>query len=113
MSDITDAQTIATYNAEGQALPAAIAPKTGDAAVQTVVSGTAFQISSRRSADLYINITTAAALKVEIGPTSAAAIQLSTSQSSALGLMSLHIPAGWYVKLTGTVTDYVVTAVLL
>lgn len=112
MSNIDDAQSVAVYNAKGQALPSALAPKTGDSIVETVVSGTAFQVSTQRDAYLYVDVTTSASLKVEIGPTSAAAITVSAAKSDALGLLSLHVPVGWFVKLTGTVTNYTVTAVL-
>jgi hypothetical protein len=50
----------------------------------TFVSGTAQQVDKRKDAFLYINYcTTAAALAVAIGPTSAAAQAVTPSQSSA------------------------------
>lgn len=85
----------------------------GTAKVETVVSGTAKQISTKRDAMVYVNITTSAALKVEMGPTSSVAVTVSASQSSALGVISFRVPAGWYIKCTGTVTNYTVTSVLI
>jgi hypothetical protein len=29
----------------------------------------------------------------------------------ALGLLTLRIPAGWYVKITGTIADLTITAI--
>lgn len=68
----------------------------------TFVSGTAQQIDTRKDNFLYINIATSAALAVAIGPTNATAVAVSPSQSSGLGVVTLFVPAGWYVKLTGT-----------
>lgn len=114
MSDLTDAQDVATYNAKGSALPGSIAQPSGLAAVVTVVSGTPFQVSTKRAARLYIAITTAAALTISMGPEAAGtSVAIQPSQSSALGLCTLDVPAGWYVKLTGTVTNYTVTSVLV
>jgi len=110
----SDAQTEAIYNAQNNnaGYISAYGEPSGASVVETVVSGTALQIDSDRNADVYINITTSAALKVEMGPTSACAITVSASQSSALGVISLFVPAGWYIKCTGTVTNYTVTSVL-
>lgn len=83
-----------------------------DAAAFTVVSGTAKQVSATRNAMLYINITTAASFKIEMGATSAVAATINAAQSNALGLVSLRVPRGWYVKITGTVTNYAITSVL-
>jgi hypothetical protein len=71
----------------------------------TFVSGTAQQVDKRKDNFLYINIATSAALAVAIGPTSATAVAVSPSQSSGLGVISLFVPAGWYVKLTGTMAN--------
>lgn len=116
MSNITDAQATAATN--GDVDKAAVgaggttAPGSHTAVVQTFVSGTGKQIDAARGAHLYINITTAAALAIAIGPTSAAATVLNASESDALGLITLHVPGGWYVKLTGTIADVTCTSVL-
>lgn len=83
-----------------------------DAAAFVVVSGTAKQVSASRNATLYINITTAASFKIEMGATSAVASTLNIAQSNALGLVTLRVPRGWYVKITGTVTNYAIIAVM-
>lgn len=122
MTMIDDAQADATINATADAKDdnntgsvAKTAPRSDTSAttpaVVTVVSGTAMQPNTVSDTMLYINITTAAALKVEIGATSSVATTLSVSQSSALGMMSVRVPKGWYVKFTGTVTDYVITQI--
>jgi hypothetical protein len=76
----------------------------------TFVSGTAQQVDKRKDAFLYITVTTAAALTVAIGPTSAAAQAVTPSQSSGLGVITLFVPAGWYVKLTGTMANVTCTS---
>lgn len=86
-------------------------PGSRTAVVETPTSGTAFQPAGGRSCDLYIAITTAAALKVEMGPTTGVATTLMPSQSAALGMLHVEVPGGFYVKLTGTTTNYVVTSV--
>lgn len=84
----------------------------GTAVVQAPVTATAFQVSTKRASDLYITINTAAALAIAIGPTSACAIALAASASYALGTTTILVPAGWYVKLTGTMANLTVTSVV-
>lgn len=86
---------------------------TGDSSVMTVVSGTALQASATRDAFISCNITTSAALAIAIGPTSTPVTPISISQSSALGCISFFLPKGWYVKFTGTVTNYAINKTLL
>lgn len=116
MSTITDAQATAATNGDAETAArgagGTTAPGSHTAAVQTFVSGTAKQISASNSAHLYINVTTAAALTIAIGPTSAAATVLNASESDALGMITLFVPGGWYVKLTGTVADLTCTSVI-
>lgn len=113
MSNIDDAQTDAIYNAKGVAVPAATAQPSGTPLTVSPTTATAFQISTKRDAMLYINVRTAAALAIAMGPTSSCDIAVSASQSDALGTTSLRVPAGWYVKLTGTMANLACTAVLL
>ncbi len=116
MSVLTDAQDLSATNAhvDGAAVVAGSnAQGSHTAAVVTFSTGVARQVSATNDAYLYINITTAAALTVAIGPTSAVATTLSVSQSSALGMTTLFVPAGWYVKLTGTMANQTCTSVLV
>lgn len=80
--------------------------------VQTIVSGTAFQVSVAQNATLYLDITTSAALAIAVGPTASTANTILASESAALGLLNVRVPAGWYVKVTGTPADFVATAIL-
>lgn len=114
MSNVTDAQTLATYNANASAgAPASVLLPADGAITETVVSGTPFQVSTTRAADLYINITTAASITISMGPEAAGtSVALNAAQSDAIGLLHLNVPKGWYVKITGTVADFVITAVL-
>ena len=118
-----DAQNESIYNAKDDALGtgagtnnatylAASGDVSGATGTFVVVSGTAKQVSTKRAATLYCNITTAAALAIGLGSTSAASIPVSISQSSALGVVTVEVPAGWYVKFTGTISNYVLTYVL-
>ena len=108
MSIASDAQDDALHNYYQN-------PKTGDFAGLstpiTPVSNTPFQPSTKRAVNLYINVFTVAALTIAIGPTSACAIPVQASEASAIGVTTLDIPAGWYVNLTGTMTDLSVLAV--
>lgn len=113
MSDITDAQTLSIYNAQGKPLPAALNPQGGSAIVETIVSGTAFQVSAKRNADLYINIVTSSAITIAMGPVVGNEIVVAASQSAALGVTTLRVPTGWLVTITGTVANFVATAVLI
>lgn len=116
MSVLTDAQATAATNGDADKLVlgagGTTAPGSHTVATQTFVSGTAKQVDAAKSAYLYINITTAAALAIAIGPTSAAANVLNASESDALGMITLFVPGGWYVKLTGTMADVTCTSVI-
>jgi len=110
MGPVQQGQTLATFNAEGEVVTTGNA---GTAQTETITSGTAFQVSATRAAKLYINVRTAASLEVQMGPTSAGnTITIDSGESEALGVTTLHVPAGWYVLLTGTTADFVATAVL-
>lgn len=110
----TDGQDTAMYNANASGgLPASVLQPSGYAVVETVVSGTPFQVSTKRAAMLYINITTAASFTLSMGPEAAGtSIALNAAESDALGMNTIEVPVGWWVKITGTVADFVVTAVL-
>lgn len=119
MSNLTDAQAKAATNAHADAADdnntgsvAVPSPAASIAQTETFVSGTAKVLDAAKDRYLYINITTAAALAVAMGPTSSAnTVPVSISQSSALGVITVRVPRGWYVKLTGTVADQTCTSV--
>lgn len=77
----------------------------------TFVSGTAQQINTTKDAMLYIDVKTAASLTIAIGPTSTPANTLQSAVIGGLGLESVRVPAGWWVKLTGTMADLTITAI--
>lgn len=81
------------------------------ATTPTFVSGTAQQLSTTKDVMLYLDITTAASLTIAIGPTSTPANTLQSAVIGGIGLESVRVPAGWYVKLTGTMGDIVFTQV--
>lgn len=113
MTNIDDAQALAASNAHADAADdtqtgstAVPSPSASIAQAETFVSGTAKVLDVNHDRTLFINITTAAALAVTMGPTSAATtVPVSISQSSALGVITVRVPRGWYVKITGTVAD--------
>lgn len=78
-------------------------------AAPVFVSGTAKQLSVSRDVILYIDIITAASLKIEMGPDSTTAYTISAAKSDALGLITLRVPVDWYVKLTGTMANLAIT----
>jgi Pectate lyase superfamily protein len=84
---------------------------TATASSPSFTSGTAKQCSTTQDVILYIAIQTAAALAVAIGPTSTPASTIMPSQSYALGLQTIRVPKGWYVKITGTIADLTITQV--
>jgi hypothetical protein len=112
MSQIDDAQTTAIYYGKGQALPASVQNATGAAIVEAPTSGVAFQVSATRGAHLYVNVRTAAALATALGPDNTTSVALDASQSDAIGMTTIWVPAGWWVKLTGTMANLAITAVL-
>lgn len=112
MSNIDDAQTTAIYFGKGAALPASVQLPVGAVLAESPVSGTGFQVSANRDAYLYVNITTAAALAIALSADNSTYNTLNTSQSDALGMVTLFVPKGWYVKLTGTMADLTATAIL-
>lgn len=120
MTNITDATDLAATNAHADAADDNNTGSTNipvqpaaDMAAFVVVSGTAKQVSTSRNAFLLVNITTAASFKLEIGPTSAVANTVNVAQTNALSFFSVFVPRGWYVKFTGTVTNYSIFSNLL
>ena len=75
----------------------------------TFVSTTAQQLSTTTDGMLYIAITTAAALAVAIGPTSGVTTTMIPSATYGLSVISIRVPKGWFVKVTGTVADQTYT----
>jgi hypothetical protein len=105
------------FNAPGitnTAPSATTASNTSSYAVATApvfVSGTALQVDPFIEVMLYVEVTTAASLAISLGPTSSPATTIVSSVAAALGLLSIRVPAGWYVKITGTIADLNITAV--
>lgn len=112
MTNIDDALTTAIYYGKGAALPTSVQLPTGAAIVESPTSGTAFQVSALRAATLYVNVRTAAALATALSPDNSTFYTLDASQSDAIGMTTIHVPAGWYVKLTGTMANLAITAIL-
>jgi hypothetical protein len=112
MANIDDAQTTAIYYAKGQALPSSVQQAAGTSIVETPTTAVGFQVHATRSAMLYVNIRTAAALATAISPDNVTYYPLDASQSDAIGMTTIHVPAGWYVKLTGTMANLAITAIL-
>jgi hypothetical protein len=110
MNPLQVGQSTAIYDAQGEVITVG---NTGTSLTETIVSGTPFQPSASHATVLYIEVTTAAALSVQMGPSSSGTgVTVSTSESAALGVTTVEVPAGWYVDLTGTVADFIVTAVV-
>lgn len=80
--------------------------------VEAVTSGTGFQVSTAQNAHLYIDINTSAALAIALSKDGTTYVPLMASKSAPIGLLSVMVPAGWYVRLTGTPANFVVTAVV-
>lgn len=80
--------------------------------VKTVVSGTAFQVSTVQPANLYLDIATAAALTIAVSQDGTNFTTLLNNKVAAIGLITVRVPAGFWVKITGTVANFVATAVI-
>ena len=89
----------------GGGVPAIITP--------AFTSTVAQQLSASDVVFLFIDVTTAAALTIAIGATSAASTVLQNNIVGALGAVLVPVPAGWYVKLTGTMADLNITGIIL
>jgi hypothetical protein len=79
--------------------------------VVTLTTAVAQQLSTDHIIGLYIAVTTSTALSISIGPDATTAIALCPSQTFPLGLTFIRIPVGWYVKLTGTLSNVITTQV--
>lgn len=83
----------------------------------TLVSGTAQRFYSDRDCVAYVNVTGGASgtCEVQIGPTSAVANTLATSMAAGTGtdmLLTIKLPAGWYLKVTVSVATIAATTVV-
>ena len=101
--DILMAQVL--LGVTGGGVPAIITP--------AFTSTVAQQLSASDAVFLFIDVTTAAALTIAIGATSAASTVLQNNIVGALGAVLVPVPAGWYVKLTGTMADLNITGIIL
>ena len=84
---------------------------TATASTPSLSTTVAAQINTTQDVMLYANITTAATFSLAIGPTSTPATTVVGSHTAAIGLISVRVPAGWYVKSTFTSADVTWTAV--
>jgi streptogramin lyase len=76
------------------------------------VSGTALQINANQDVMLYVTVTTASTIAIAWGPTSSTTLTLVPSVAATVGCFySARVPAGWYVKITGTIADLTIEAV--
>lgn len=85
----------------------------GTATVSTpsFVTTTALQVNAAQDTMLYIAIQTSAALAIAIGAANTTTTALAPSKSYALGVITILVPKGWFVKLTGTIADLTITAI--
>jgi hypothetical protein len=87
---------------------------TADDAVESepaFVTTVAQALSATADTMLYINIKTAATLGVTFGPTTGAEYVISASETVALGVITIRVPATWLVVITGTIADLGIIAV--
>jgi hypothetical protein len=77
---------------------------TATASTPSLVSGTAAQLSTTQDVMLYIDVTVATNLTLAIGSTSSVTTTVFSSATAAIGLITLRIPKGWFVKATSTGT---------
>jgi len=77
----------------------------------TFVSGTALQLNTTQDTMLYVEVTTAASLEIQMGSTSSVGTTLLSTITAALGMETIRVPKGWYVKITGTIADLNINAV--
>ena len=89
----------------GGGVPAIITP--------AFTSTVAQQLSASDVVFLFIDVTTAASLTIAIGADSSASTVLQSAVAGALGAILVPVPAGWYVKLTGTMGDLNITGIIL
>lgn len=80
--------------------------------VETITSGTGFQVSTVQNAHVYIDVTTSAALAIALSRDGVTYTTVMASKAAGIGLLNVMVPAGWYLKLTGTVADFTVTAIM-
>ncbi len=78
----------------------------------SVTTGTAFQCSTTAAAQLYITVNTSATLAVSMGPTNATADAVVVAEAVALSNITLVVPKGWWVKLTGTIADLTISQIV-
>jgi uncharacterized membrane protein len=77
----------------------------------TFVTTVAQALSATNDTMLYINVKTAATLGITFGPTTGAEYTLCASETVALGVITIRVPATWLVVITGTVADLGIIAV--
>lgn len=75
---------------------------TATASTPSLSTGAAAQVNTSQDVMLYANVTTASTFSLAIGPTSTPATTVVASHTAAIGLISVRLPKGWYVKSTFT-----------
>lgn len=112
-NSITQDDAVTSGKVDKAATGTATMDKTNATATSvTFVSGTAKQLNADSIVGLYIAVTTGGSLKIEIGKDANTTTQLAPAQVFPLGLSFVRVPVGWYVKLTGTMSNIVCTAVI-
>lgn len=87
---------------------------TGAAAAVTspsFTSTTAKVLNATQDVVLYVQVKTAAALGITMGPTTGSENTVCTSETEALGLITIRVPSSWSVIITGTIADLGILAV--
>lgn len=74
-------------------------------------TGTAAQISTTQDVMVYIAINTSASLAVSVGPANTTTTAIVAAEAVALGVITLRLPKGWWIKVTGTIADLTITAI--
>lgn len=87
---------------------------TGAAASSPAFTSTvAKQLSTTQDVHLLIAINTSASLAITMGPTTGAENTILAAEVAALGVITLPVPVGWRVVITGTIADLTITELTL
>lgn len=84
---------------------------TATASSPSFTTATAKQLSTTQDVMLYIAVKTSASLTIAIGAANTTTTNIMPAQSAALGVITLRVPKGWWVKLTGTMANLQITQV--
>ena len=84
---------------------------TATVSAPSLSTGTAAQISTVQDVMLYIAINTSASLAIAVGPLNTVTTTILAAEAAALGVITLRLPKGWWIKITGTIADLTITAI--